>query len=53
MDPNVNLDEEENEGEEEKERKIDKRGPKIYATTIRSLMYTTLATCPDIAYAVQ
>ena len=54
MDPNVNLDEEEDKGKGEKERRdTDERGPEVYATAIGSLMYATLATHPDIAYAVQ
>jgi len=53
MDPNVNLDEED-EGKGEKEGKnMDERGPKTYMTAIGLLMYATLATCPDITYAVQ
>jgi len=48
MDPNVNLDEEEKEG-----RDTDERGLETYATAIGSLMYAALATCPDVAYAVQ
>jgi len=48
MDPNVNLDEEEDEGKD-----MDKRGLVTYATAIGSLMYATLATHPDITYAVQ
>ena len=48
MDPNVNLDEEEDEG-----RDTDERGPETYATAIGLLMYAALATRPDIAYAVQ
>jgi len=54
MDPNVNLDEEEDEGKGEKEGKdMDERGPETYATTIGSLMYAALTTHPDITYAVQ
>ena len=38
----------------EKEGKdTDERGQETYATAIGSLMYATLATHPDIAYAVQ
>jgi len=54
MDPNVNLDEKEDEGKGEKEGKdTDKRRQETYMTAIGSLMYTALTTHPDIAYAVQ
>jgi len=52
MDPNVNLDEED-QGEGEKEKNMDEKGLETYATAIRLLMYAALATRPDIAYAVQ
>ena len=53
VDLNVNLDEED-EGKGEKEGKdTDKRGQETYTTAIRLLMYATLATHPDITYAVQ
>jgi len=54
MDLNVNLDEKKNEGQGEKEgRDTDKRGLETYMTAIGSLMYATLTTHLDIAYAVQ
>jgi hypothetical protein len=50
LDPNVNLEVEETEGDNDKE--INDRASGMYAKAIGSLMYPAIGTRPDIAFAV-
>jgi hypothetical protein len=50
LDPNVNLEVEETEGDNDQE--IDDRASSTYAKAIGSLMYAAIGTRPDIAFAV-